>query len=64
LDLTQESVDRMRMRTEIHELPIEDIKVGSALEIPYADRQFEVVSSHGVRHHIPEIRRAQAASRC
>jgi SAM-dependent methyltransferase len=63
LDLTQESVDRMRMRTEIHELPIEDIKVGSALEIPYADRQFDVVFSHGVLHHIPEIRRAQAEIR-
>jgi ubiquinone/menaquinone biosynthesis C-methylase UbiE len=63
LDLTQESVDRMRMRTKIHELPIEDIKVGSALEIPYADRQFDVVFSHGVLHHIPEIRRAQAEIR-
>jgi SAM-dependent methyltransferase len=63
LDLTQESVDRMRMRTKIHELPIEGIKVGSALEIPYADRQFDVVFSHGVLHHIPEIRRAQAEIR-
>jgi SAM-dependent methyltransferase len=63
LDFTQESVDRMRMRTKIHELPIEDIKVGSALEIPYPDQQFDVVFSHGVLHHIPEIRRAQAEIR-
>jgi SAM-dependent methyltransferase len=62
LDLTQELVDRMRMRTEIHELPIEDIKVGSALEIPYADRQFDVVFSHGVLHHI-QIRPAEAEIR-
>jgi SAM-dependent methyltransferase len=59
LDLTQESVDRMKMRAELHDLPTEDLKVGSALDIPYGDHQFDVVFSHGVLHHIPEIRQAE-----
>jgi ubiquinone/menaquinone biosynthesis C-methylase UbiE len=63
LDLTQASVERMRMRTEVHGLLVENIRVGSALDIPYSDQEFDVVFSHGVLHHIPEIRRAQAEIR-
>jgi SAM-dependent methyltransferase len=59
LDLTQESVDRMKMRAKVHDLPIENLKVGSALDIPYGDHQFDIVFSHGVLHHIPEISQAQ-----
>jgi ubiquinone/menaquinone biosynthesis C-methylase UbiE len=63
LDLTEESVDRMKMRAKVHDLPIEGLKVGSALDIPYSDHQFDIVFSHGVLHHIPEISRAQAEIR-
>jgi len=63
LDLTQASVDRMRMRTQVHDLVVENIRVGSALDIPYGDQEFDVVFSHGVLHHVPEIRRAQAEIR-
>jgi ubiquinone/menaquinone biosynthesis C-methylase UbiE len=59
LDLTQESVDRMRTRAAIRGLAMDDIKVGSALQIPYPDRSFDVVFSHGVLHHIPDIHNAQ-----
>jgi SAM-dependent methyltransferase len=60
LDITPEAVGRVRMRAAIRDLPIEDLKVGSALNIPYDDRSFDIVFSHGVLHHIPDIARAQA----
>ncbi|HEY7296347.1 MAG TPA: class I SAM-dependent methyltransferase [Xanthobacteraceae bacterium] len=59
LDLTEESVNRMRARAAVHNLPIADLKVGSALNIPYRDQTFDVVFSHGVLHHVPEIHTAQ-----
>ena len=60
LDLTAEAVDRVRTRLKLHGLPYEELKQGSALEIPYENDSFDMVFSHGVLHHIPEIRRAQA----
>lgn len=60
LDLTQESVDRVRARLESRSLPFDDLQRGSALEIPWPDGTFDVVFSHGVLHHIPDIRTAQA----
>jgi len=60
LDLTQESVDRVRARLAIRDLPHDELRQGSALAIPWPDATFDTVFSHGVLHHIPEIRRAQA----
>jgi SAM-dependent methyltransferase len=60
LDLTGESVARVRTRLELRDLPFEAIKEGSALDIPYRDSSFDLVFSHGVLHHIPEVRRASA----
>ena len=60
LDLTQESVDRVRARLTIRDLPYEDLRQGSALNIPWSDDSFDMVFSHGVLHHIPDIRMAQA----
>lgn len=59
LDLTQESVDRVGARLAIRELPYEALRRGSALAIPWPDHMFDIVFSHGVLHHIPEIRTAQ-----
>jgi SAM-dependent methyltransferase len=59
LDLTQESVDRVSTRLRIRALPYAALKQGSALEIPYDDDSFDIVFSHGVLHHIPNIRLAQ-----
>lgn len=59
LDLTQEAVDRTEMRLKIRNLPFEEIKQGSALGIPFEDNSFDMVFSHGVLHHIPEIKIAQ-----
>ena len=60
LDLTETSIDRVKKRLELKQLPFSDIKQGSALEIPYPDNSFDIVYSFGVLHHIPEIKEAQA----
>jgi SAM-dependent methyltransferase len=59
LDLTPESIERVRTRLAIRELPYENLKQGSVLDIPYEDGRFDVVFSHGVLHHVPDIVAAQ-----
>lgn len=59
LDLTQASVDRVRTRLALRELPFEALKQGSVLDIPYPDGAFDLAFSHGVLHHVPEILAAQ-----
>jgi SAM-dependent methyltransferase len=59
LDITAESVARVGARLALRDLPYDDLKQGSALEIPYPDNSFDLVFSHGVLHHIPDIRTAQ-----
>lgn len=60
LDLTKESVDRVSSRLAIRGLAHDDLKQGSALAIPWPDDTFDLVFSHGVLHHIPDIAAAQA----
>lgn len=60
LDLTPASVARVRERFRLHNLPYDDLKVGSVLEIPYPDNSFDMVYSFGVLHHVCEIQKAQA----
>ncbi|HEV7698674.1 MAG TPA: class I SAM-dependent methyltransferase [Pyrinomonadaceae bacterium] len=60
VDLTDESVKRVRMRFALKDLPFDRIEQASALDLPFDDNAFDVVFSHGVLHHIPEIRSAQA----
>lgn len=59
VDLTEESVNRIKMRFSLRSLPFAEVKQGSALELPFADNEFDIVFSHGVLHHIPEIKTAQ-----
>jgi SAM-dependent methyltransferase len=59
LDLTQESVDRVRARLTVRNLPHDEVRQGSALAIPWPDDSFDVVFSHGVLHHVPDVRAAQ-----
>lgn len=59
VDLTEESVKRVRMRFELHGLPFGAIERASALELPFEDSSYDIVYSHGVLHHIPEIDKAQ-----
>lgn len=60
IDLTEESVERTRIRFSLKGLPFETIEQASALSLPFDVHTFDIVFSHGVLHHIPEIERAQA----
>ena len=59
IDLTAESVDRVRTRLELRGLPYDGVIQGSVLELPFPDNSFDVIFSHGVLHHVPDIARAQ-----
>ena len=58
LDLTPEAVNRVRTRFTLRNLPFSDIRVGSILNPPYPSGSFDKIYSHGVLHHVPDIRRA------
>lgn len=58
-DLTDEAVRRTSMRFRLRDLPFEQIEQASALSLPFDDNSFDIVFSHGVLHHIPEIGAAQ-----
>jgi len=59
VDLTEESVKRVKMRFMLKGLRFERIEQASALSLPFADNSFDIVFSHGVLHHIPEIGAAE-----
>ena len=60
LDLTPEAVQRVTARLRLHDLPHGDIRQGSILNPPYESGRFDVIFSHGVLHHVPDIRVAAA----
>ena len=60
VDLTSESVTRVRTRLRLRDLPYCDLSQGSVLELPFPDASFDLVFSHGVLHHVPDVRRAQS----
>lgn len=59
LDLTPESVARVQTRLSLRQLPHQSVNQGSVLQIPYEDNSFDIVFSHGVLHHVPDILLAQ-----
>ena len=59
VDLTAESIERVKTRLTLRELPFEELSQGSVLDLPFADNSFDMVFSHGVLHHVPEIRQAE-----
>jgi SAM-dependent methyltransferase len=59
VDLTAEAVERVRTRLTLRELPYAALRHGSVLGLPFADDSFDIVFSHGVLHHVPQIRQAQ-----
>jgi SAM-dependent methyltransferase len=63
LDLTPESVERVRTRLGLRDLPFQDIRQGSVLDIPWPDNSFDLAFSHGVLHHVPDIHTAAAQLR-
>jgi SAM-dependent methyltransferase len=60
VDLTPESVARVKARLRLRGLPYERLEQASVLDLPFGDGTFDVVFSHGVLHHVPQIHRAQA----
>jgi SAM-dependent methyltransferase len=60
IDLTAEAVARVRTRLALRELPYGELRQGSVLDLPHAANSFDMVFSHGVLHHVPEIRQAQS----
>jgi SAM-dependent methyltransferase len=58
-DLTAESIARVRTRLTLRELPYEDLRQASVLDLPFADNSFDMVFSHGVLHHVPDVKQAQ-----
>ena len=59
VDLTAESVARVRTRLALRDLPWQELQQGSVLDLPFADNSFDMVFSHGVLHHVPDINQAQ-----
>jgi SAM-dependent methyltransferase len=59
VDLTAESVDRVRTRLMLRQLPHDELRQGSVLGLPFAGDSFDMVFSHGVLHHVPDIQQAQ-----
>jgi ubiquinone/menaquinone biosynthesis C-methylase UbiE len=59
VDLTAESIERVRTRLAMRDLPYDELRQGSVLELPFADDTFDMVFSHGVLHHVPDIKQAQ-----
>jgi SAM-dependent methyltransferase len=59
VDLTAESVARVQTRLTLRDLPHEALRQASVLDLPFADDSFDLVFSHGVLHHVPDVRQAQ-----
>lgn len=60
VDLTEESVERVQVRLTLKDLPYHELKQGSVLNLPFDDNSFDIVFSHGVLHHVPDIDKAQS----
>lgn len=59
VDLTAEAAKRTETRFRLKNLDYEEVKQGSVLELPFADNSFDIIFSHGVLHHVPDIKQAQ-----
>ena len=57
VDLTEAAVDLARRRFELFDLPGK-LQTGDAENLAFEDESFDLVYSHGVLHHTPEIGKA------
>jgi ubiquinone/menaquinone biosynthesis C-methylase UbiE len=55
LDLSPESITRVATRLRLRGLPYERLERGNARSMPFRDNSFDIVFSHGVLHHIPDV---------
>ncbi len=63
VDLTEESVKRVKLRCELYNLPYESVTQQNAENLTFEDNSFDVVFSHGVIHHSPNIKKIIAEIR-
>lgn len=59
VDITDEAIKRTKMRFSLKGLSYDRIERSSALDLPFEDNLFDIVYSHGVLHHIPDIGNAE-----
>jgi ubiquinone/menaquinone biosynthesis C-methylase UbiE len=59
LDASPESISRVSTRLRLRGLPYARLEQGNALSMPFPDNSFDIVFSHGVLHHIPDVIEAQ-----
>ncbi len=57
IDLTEESIRRVRARLDLFGLAYRELRVMNAERLDYPDACFDLVFSHGVIHHSPRIRK-------
>jgi SAM-dependent methyltransferase len=55
LDLSPEAITRVATRLRLRGLPYERLACGNARSMPFPDNSFDIVFSHGVLHHIPDV---------
>lgn len=55
VDITTESIERVRLRCELFDLPAKAVMVMNAETLGFPDESFDIVFSHGVIHHSPRI---------
>ncbi|HVF80716.1 MAG TPA: class I SAM-dependent methyltransferase, partial [Flavisolibacter sp.] len=55
IDLTETSIQRIKDRFKLYNLPYKEVQIANAEKIPYQDNFFDIVYSHGVIHHSPNI---------
>jgi len=55
IDLSPANIARMKDRCRLFSLPYEELKVMRAETLSFPDNYFDLVFSHGVLHHSPEI---------
>lgn len=57
IDLTEESIYRVGERFRLFDVPYEKLQVAAGENIPFPENSFDIVYSHGVIHHSPDMPR-------
>jgi ubiquinone/menaquinone biosynthesis C-methylase UbiE len=55
LDLTDAAILRAKTRFDLAAQSYGEVKKGSGTQIPWPENSFDIVYSHGVLHHIPDV---------